>query len=130
MGFTDLDLNIKCRRYSKKQQSLFKRFGVESDIFKAFSIVFNLFGPKALVGLPRWLSDIEPACQCRRHKIHGFSLWVGMMPWRRAWQSTPVFSPRESHGQRSLGATVHRVTKSQTGLKQLTTHTRHWLFKR
>ena len=29
---------------------------------------------------------------------------------------TPVFLPGESHGQRSLGATVHRVSKSQTGL--------------
>ena len=27
---------------------------------------------------------------------------VGMIPWRRAWQPTPVFLPRESHGQRSL----------------------------
>ena len=24
------------------------------------------------------------------------------IPWRRAWQHTPVFLPRESHGQRSL----------------------------
>ena len=23
-------------------------------------------------------------------------------PWRRQWQSTPVFLPGESHGQRSL----------------------------
>ena len=23
-------------------------------------------------------------------------------PWKRAWQPTPVFLPRESHGQRSL----------------------------
>jgi len=23
------------------------------------------------------------------------------IPWRRAWQPTPVFLPRESHGQRS-----------------------------
>ena len=26
----------------------------------------------------------------------------GKMPWRRKWQPTPVFLPRESHGQRSL----------------------------
>ena len=26
----------------------------------------------------------------------------GKTPWRRAWQSTPVFLPGESHGQRSL----------------------------
>ena len=24
------------------------------------------------------------------------------IPWRRKWQSTPVFLPREFHGQRSL----------------------------
>ena len=24
------------------------------------------------------------------------------IPWRRAWQPTPVFLPREFHGQRSL----------------------------
>ena len=29
--------------------------------------------------------------------------WVGKIPWRRAWQPTPVFLPEESHGQRSLG---------------------------
>ena len=28
--------------------------------------------------------------------------WVGTIPWRRAWQPTPVFLPGESHGQRSL----------------------------
>ena len=27
---------------------------------------------------------------------------VGKIPWRRAWQTTPVFLPRESHGPRSL----------------------------
>ena len=24
------------------------------------------------------------------------------IPWRRAWQPTPVFLPGESHGQRSM----------------------------
>ena len=31
-----------------------------------------------------------------------FSTWVGNIPWRRAWQPTPVFLLGESHGQRSL----------------------------
>ena len=32
-----------------------------------------------------------------------FNPWVGKrLPWRRAWQPTPVFLPGESHGQRSL----------------------------
>ena len=26
----------------------------------------------------------------------------GKIPWRRAWQPTPVFLPGESHGQKSL----------------------------
>ena len=26
----------------------------------------------------------------------------GKIPWRRKWQSIPVFLPGESHGQRSL----------------------------
>ena len=32
----------------------------------------------------------------------GFNPWVGKIPWRRAWQPTPVFLPGKSHGQRSL----------------------------
>ena len=27
---------------------------------------------------------------------------LGRLPWRKAWQPTPVFLPGESHGQRSL----------------------------
>ena len=32
----------------------------------------------------------------------GFDPWVWKIPWRRAWQPTPVFLPGESHRQRSL----------------------------
>ena len=31
----------------------------------------------------------------------GFDPWVGKIPWRRAWQPTPVFLPGELQGQRS-----------------------------
>ena len=31
-----------------------------------------------------------------------FDPCVGKIPWRKAWQPTPVFLPGESHGQRSL----------------------------
>ena len=37
--------------------------------------------------------------QCRRPE---FNPWVGKLPWRKEWLPTPVFLPRESHGQRSL----------------------------
>ena len=39
--------------------------------------------------------------------------------WRRKWQPTPVFLPRESHGQRSLAGCVCGVTQSRTRLKRL-----------
>ena len=32
----------------------------------------------------------------------GFDLWIGKIPWRRKWRPTPVLSPGESHGRRSL----------------------------
>ena len=51
---------------------------------------------------PGGASGEEPACQCRRHKRHGFNPWVGKISWRRACQPPPAFLPGESHGQRSL----------------------------
>ena len=47
-------------------------------------------------------SGKEPACQCRRCKKCRFDPWVRKIPWRRAWQLTPVLLPGESRGQRSL----------------------------
>ena len=32
----------------------------------------------------------------------GLIPWVGKIPWRRAWQLTPVFLPGEPHGQKIL----------------------------
>ena len=40
----------------------------------------------------------------------------GKIPWRRAWQPTLVFLPREFHGQRSLVGYSHGVAKSRTQL--------------
>ena len=28
-------------------------------------------------GLPQWLTAKESACQCRRHRRHGFDPWIG-----------------------------------------------------
>ena len=52
--------------------------------------------------LPSCAIGKEPACQSRRPKRCRFYPWVGKIPWRRAWQPTPVFLPGESRGQRSL----------------------------
>jgi len=59
----------------------------------------NCFG---IMGLPRWLSGKEPACQCRRH---GFNPWVRKLPleeematqssifaWRIPWTEQSVQS--------------------------------------
>ena len=52
--------------------------------------------------------------------------WVRSLGWKDplewAWQPTPVFLPGEFHGQRSLAGYSPRVAKSQTQLKQLSTH--------
>ena len=48
---------------------------------------------------PYGLSSKELACECRRYR---FNAWVRKILWRRKWQPTRVFSPGNSHGQRSL----------------------------
>ena len=68
------------------------------------------------LGLPKWRSGKEPSCQCR-----GFlDPWSRKIFWRRKWQSTPVFLPGKSNGQRSLAG------YSPWGHKELDTteHTR------
>ena len=71
---------------------------------------------------PWWLSSKESACQGRRP---GFGPWFGMIPQRRAWQSTPVFLPGESHGQRSLAgysSWVHKESDMTEATKQEQQH--------
>ena len=66
------------------------------------------------MGVPGGASGKEPTCQCRRRKRCRFDSWVGKMPWRRAWQPTPVFLPGESHDRGAWQATVHGVTELDT----------------
>ena len=80
-------------------------------------------------GLPGGASGKEPTCQCRICKRHRFDPWVGKIPWRRAWQYTPVSLPGESYGQRRIPCPSDRGQRlqsigSETGaqLKQLRKH--------
>ena len=55
----------------------------------------------------RWASQVvlvvkNPPGNAGDMTRHGFHPWVWKIPWRREWQPTPVFLPRESQGQRSL----------------------------
>ena len=52
-----------------------------------------------MIGIPWWLRGESVCPQCGRP---GFDSWVRKIPWKRKWQPTPVFSPGESHGWRSL----------------------------
>ena len=55
----------------------------------------------------------NPTYQCRRQCW--FNPWVRKIPWRRAWQPTPVFLPGKSHGQRNLaGCSPWGHTESDT----------------
>ena len=92
-----LEVNIKGKRklYESGELKLFPVF--LKKIHSFLMVLFSLLGCCF-----RGTSGKEPACQCWRHKRCVFDLWVGKIPWRRAWQPTPVFLPRESHGQRSL----------------------------
>ena len=79
---------------------------IKSDYIMGFFVcLFVLFTQRILSiynGLPGSASGKEPACQCRRLKKCGFSLWIGKIPWSRAWQPTLVFLPEKSHEKRSL----------------------------
>ena len=70
---------------------------------------------------PGGASGKELTCQCRRCKRHGFDPWVGKIPWRRAWQPTPVFSPRESLEQRSL-AGYNPWVRKESDMAEATGH--------
>ena len=66
----------------------------------------------------------EPTCQCRRQKRFGLDPWVGRIP--EGGNGNPLqYSCLEHPRDRGAWwATVHRVVKSRTQLKQLSIHTR------
>ena len=63
--------------------------------------------------------------QCRRP---GFSPWFGKMPWRREWQSIPVFLPGKFHGQSSLVGYSPWGHKESDWTEQLTHRALPFLF--
>ena len=76
---------------------------------------------------PRWHSDKESACQCRRPRRHEFDAWVGKFPQRRKQQPTPVFLPGKFHGQRSLAGYSPWGHKGLETPEQIHTHTCSWI---
>ena len=52
----------------------------------------------------------------------GFNPWVGKVPWRRKWQSTPVLLLGKSYGQRSLVGYSPRGHKESDTTERLHFH--------
>ena len=69
----------------------------------------------------------NPLANAEDIKSHGFHPWVGKIPWRRAWQPTPVFLPGESDGQRSLADYSPWGHKESDRTEQLSAHMCHSL---
>ena len=55
---------------------------------------------ESVLGLHWWLRWYRICLQCGGS---GFDPWVGKIPWRRAWQPTPVFLPKEAPWTEVLG---------------------------
>ena len=89
--------NLECQVHESRQSACGQRETARENID-----ILGISELKWIGGFPGSASGKEPTCQCRRHKRCGFNAWVGKIPWRREWQHTTVFLPRESHGQRSL----------------------------
>ena len=91
--------------------------------FTSFYIHCSISLAQTEVSFPGSANGKELACQCKRLKRFMFDLWVRKILWRRAWQRTPVFFPRESNGQRSLAdCSPWGHIKSLTLMKQLGTY--------
>ena len=69
-----------------------------------------------LNGLPSWLSGKESVCNAG--DLASIP-WVRKIPWRRAWQPTPVFLPWESPWTEEPSSLQSMGSQSQTWLKPL-----------
>ena len=68
--------------------------------------------------LPWWLRWWRICLQWGRPR---FDPWVSKIPWRRAWQPTPVFLPGEFHGHTSLAGYSPWGHKESDMTEQLST---------
>ena len=80
------------------------------------------WGDSVVDSIPMWLSDKESACQCRRHRRHGFYPWVEKVPW--VGNVNPLwYSCLENPMDRGAWwATVCGVAKTKTWLSHRATH--------
>ena len=95
-----------------------------SRILKLQSITWTHW---TIIIRPQTMASLVAQMVCLQCWRPGFDLWIGTIPWRRAWLPTPVFLPREFHGQRSLegcspwSSKESDTTEKLTLVRQLTT---------
>ena len=77
-----------------------------------------------IMGLPGSSVGKEPTCNAGDTGDLDSVPESGRIPWKRAWQPTPVFLPGESHGQRSLDSPWDRKDRLQSkgSQRQATVH--------
>ena len=83
-------------------------------VLSVYTLVYEIKGyPGALVvkSLPTNVGDVRD---------EGLIPGSGKIPWRRAWQPTPIFLPGESHGQRSVAGYSPWDLKESNRTEQLT----------
>ena len=86
------------------------------------------FSPSSFRGFVGGAVRKESACQCRKCRRCGFYPWVRKIPWRRAWQLTPVFLPGKFHEQRSLAGYSPWGCKELDMTEHLSTSSFSWWY--
>ena len=82
------------------ERNIIQEWSQNKDIFQAKKFQENLLYIYPFLGFPGGSDGKEIHLQCRRP---GFDPWVGKIPWRRAWQPTPVFLLGESSWKEAPG---------------------------
>ena len=77
------------------------------------------------LGLARWRSGKESACQCRTPKRRRFEPCIGKLPWSRKRQPTPAFLLGKSHERRGRTGYGPWGRKESETTEQLSTRKAH-----
>ena len=71
-----------------------------------------------------WASLVSQTVICLQCGRSGFSPWVGKIPWRKAWQPTPVFLPGEFPWPEEP-CTLQSMGSQSVGCNWATKHSTH-----
>ena len=72
------------------------------NLLNLFVLPFFIL-PTPLLGASQVVLVLKNQPSSAGDKRWGFNPWIGKIPWKRAWQPTPIFLPGEFHRQESGG---------------------------